>query len=111
MSVFTQAVNGFRSTASREGKFYNSVGANRAKAVAGYMASEARIMPKSMGLFYGSGAVAGAGVAGAGAVLTGSDHKGRRAAQGAMAGGGVMVGLNANRVWKGMTPAIRGLLR
>lgn len=107
MSVFSQAINGFRSTASRAGKFYNSAGANRAKAVAGYMAkastSNTRIARNIAGAA-GVGAVFGAAHADSG-------HRGMGALKGGLAGGGMMsMGLGMSMYAK-TTPAIRGLLR
>lgn len=54
MSVFSQAVNGFRSTVSRGNKFYNSTAAMRGKALSSISANKGKI-----GL--GLGAAAGVG--------------------------------------------------
>jgi hypothetical protein len=115
MSIFNGAVNGFRSTVSRAGKFYNSANANKAKAVAGYMARSARINPMSMAPIAAATAI---GVGG-GAMVAGRDHHGRGAAAGGLAAGGGMAAYGAFNIWNKMSAgaggfggsAIRGLLR
>ena len=106
MSVFNQAINGFRSTMSRAGKFYNSTNGLRGRAVASYMARAARINPRSMAPI----GVAAAVGAGGGAVFN-SDHRAKGAIGGGVLAGGGMLGYGAYNVWNKMTPAIRGLLR
>lgn len=107
MSIFSGAINGFRSTVSRAGKYYNSTQAMKGRAVAGYMARAARVNPMSMAPIGAAIAVGGIGGAAAG----GRGHRARGASIGAVGLGTGMAGVGAYGVWNKMTPAIRGLLR
>ena len=115
MSIFSGAVNGFRSTVSRAGKFYNSTNGLKGRAVASYMARSAKINPMSMAPIPGAAAIG----AGGGALVAGRDHRGRGAAAGGVAAGGGMAAYGAYNIWNKMSrgagvlgsSAIRGLLR
>src|ERR1017187_2733199 len=114
MSIFSGAVNGFRSTVSRAGKFYNSTNGLRGRAAAGDMARSAKLNPMSLAPVAAAAAI---GVGG-GAAVAGRDHRGRGAAAGGVAAGGGMAAYGAWNVWNKMStgagriaPALRGLLR
>ena len=115
MSIFSGAVNGFKSTVSRAGKFYNSTNGLKGRAVAGYMARSAKLNPRSMAPVAAAAAI---GVGG-GAAVAGRNRRGRGAAAGGLAAGGGMAAFGAWNIWNKMGPgagalgssAIRGLLR
>jgi hypothetical protein len=107
MSIFSGAVNGFRSTVSRAGKFYNSTNGLKGRAVASYMARSAKLNPMSMAPVAAAAAI---GVGG-GAVVAGRGRRGRGGATGGALAGGGMGAVGAASIWNKMTPAIRGLLR
>jgi hypothetical protein len=92
MSIFSQAVNGFRSTASRAGKFYNSPGARRAVRMSKHMAASSVAGNGK----YVMGAAAAVGAAGGAATDRDSRMSGaiRGAIGGAAIGGAVNLGRN-----------------
>lgn len=96
MSIFSSAVNGFRSTASRAGKFYNSPGAQKAKYVAKSVANDFKT---NRGLVNATALVAGGGAVVGGA--TDSDHRMRGALGGAAMGAAGMAGMRGYRRWSG----------
>lgn len=109
MSIFSSAINGFRSTASQVGKFYNSPGARAGVRLSRQVARQS---------FTGSGAAAmiggNAALGAVGGGLIDKDHRGRGMVRGAFFGGafGGMARLGANStvqnaVARNVTPAIR----
>jgi hypothetical protein len=87
MSVFSQAVNGFRSTASRASKFYNSMPAKVGMRNSKVMAYAPKI-----------GAAGAAAGAVGGAMVGGKDHRTSGAMKGA--GLGALAGISK---WKNMS--------
>lgn len=102
MSIFSSAINGFRSTASRAGKFYNSPGARRARRIATGIAYQG-VTGSGAASIIGGSAVVGA----VGGAATGGDHRMRGAMRGAALGAAGGFGYRAATSPMGMRMASR----
>lgn len=97
MSVFSSAVNGFRSTLSRGAKMYNSLPAQIASRNAKYLAYAPKI------------GIAGAGAGLAVGAASGNSRDRNRTSRAAMGAGiGSLAGIS---MWRNGGSTIRGLLR
>jgi hypothetical protein len=106
MSIFSSAINGFRSTASRAGKFYNSPGAQRAKAVARGVANDYKT---NRGLVNATALVAGGGAVVGG--VSDRDNHLRGAIGGAAMGAAGMAGMRGYRRWGAQKALSSGAVR